>query len=171
MSDEIINKVANSGLITIDLEDFYPKGERVLFDIKPLLFQELILKEKDFREFLKQNNWAQYQDKFVAITCTADAVVPTWAYMLLSIALEPYAGKIVFGSLETLESILFNEALSSITYSDYKDKRVVIKGCSSLPVPINAYVALVKGLKPFAKSIMYGEPCSTVPLYKASALQ
>lgn len=171
MSDEIINKVANSGLITIDLEELYPQGERILFDIKPLLFQELILKEKDFRDFIKQHDWSQYQDKFVAITCTADAIVPTWAYMLVSIALESYAKKIVFGSLDTLESILFNDALSSITYSDYKDKRVVIKGCSSLPVPINAYVALVKGLKPFAKSIMYGEPCSTVPLYKASAIQ
>ena len=171
MSDEIINKVANSGLITIDLEEFYPKGERVLFDIKPLLFQELILKEKDFREFIKQHDWTQYQDKLVAITCTADAIIPTWAYMLVSIALEPYANKIVFGDLETLEAIAFNEALLSIVYEDYKDKRVVIKGCSSLPVCTNAYVELVRGLKPFAKSIMYGEPCSTVPLYKAPAIK
>lgn len=167
MSDEIINKVANSGLITIDLEEFYPKGERVLFDIKPLLFHELILKEKDFREFIKQHDWSSYQGKMVAITCTADAVVPTWAYMLVSIALEPFAKKIVFGNLETLEAILFSEILQSITYSDYQDKRVVIKGCSNLPVTTNAYVELVRGLKPFAKSIMYGEPCSTVPLYKA----
>jgi hypothetical protein len=171
MSDEIINKVANSGLITIDLEELYPKGERVLFDIKPLLFQELILKEKDFREFIKQHDWTQYQDKLVAITCTADAIIPTWAYMLVSIALEPYANKIVFGDLETLEAIAFNEALLSIVYEDYKDKRVVIKGCSSLPVCTNAYVELVRGLKPFAKSIMYGEPCSTVPLYKAPAIK
>ena len=167
MSDEIVNKVANSGLITIDLEEFYPKGERVLFDIKPLLFHELILKEKDFREFIKQHDWSSYQDKMVAITCTADAVVPTWAYMLVSIALEPFAKKIVFGNLETLEAILFSEVLQSITYSDYQDKRVVIKGCSSLPVTTNAYVELVRGLKPYVKSIMYGEPCSTVPLYKA----
>lgn len=167
MSDEIVNKVANSGLITIDLEEFYPKGERVLFDIKPLLFHELILKEKDFREFIKQHDWSSYQDKMVAITCTADAVVPTWAYMLVSIALEPFAKKIVFGNLETLEAILFSEVLQSITYSDYQDKRVVIKGCSNLPVTTNAYVELVRGLKPYVKSIMYGEPCSTVPLYKA----
>ncbi len=171
MSDEIINKVANSGLITIDLEELYPKGERVLFDIKPLLFQELILKEKDFREFIKQHDWTQYQDKLVAITCTADAIIPTWAYMLVSIALEPYANKIVFGDLETLEAIAFNEALLSIVYEDYKDKRVVIKGCGSLPVCTNAYIELVRGLKPFAKSIMYGEPCSTVPLYKAPAIK
>lgn len=171
MSDEIINKVANSGLMTIDLEEFYPKGERVLFDIKPLLFHELILKEKDFREFIKQHNWSFYQDKMVAITCTADAVVPTWAYMLVSIALEPYAKKIVFGNLETLEAILFSDVLKSITYSNYQDKRVVIKGCSNLPVSTNAYVELVSGLKPFAKSIMYGEPCSTVPLYKAPTVK
>ena len=169
MSDEIINKVAKSGLITIDLEELYPKGERVLFDIKPLLFHELILKEKDFREFIKQHDWTQYQDKLVAITCTADAIIPSWAYMLVSIALEPFAKKIIFGDLETLEAIAFNEALLSIVYEDYKDKRVVIKGCSSLPVCTNAYVELVRGLKPFAKSIMYGEPCSTVPLYKAPA--
>lgn len=171
MSDEIINKVANSGLITIDLEEFYPKGERVLFDIKPLLFHELILKEKDFRDFIKQHDWSSYQEKMVAITCTADAVVPTWAYMLVSIALEPYAKKIVFGNLETLEAILFSEVLKSIIYSDYQDKRVVIKGCSNLPVSTNAYVELVRGLKPFAKSIMYGEPCSTVPLYKAPTVK
>lgn len=169
--DEIINKVANSGLITIDLEEFYPKGERVLFDIKPLLFHELILKEKDFREFIKQHDWSQYKDKLVAITCTADAIIPTWAFMLVSIALEPFAKKIVFGNLETLEAIIFNEALLAIVYEDYKDKRVVIKGCSNLPVSTNAYVELVRGLRPFAKSIMYGEPCSTVPLYKASVVK
>lgn len=171
MQDEIINKVANSGLITIDLEEFYPKGERVLFDIKPLLFHELILKEKDFREFIKQHDWASYQDKFVAIVCTADAIVPTWAYMLISIALEPFAKKMVFGSLETLEAVLFNDSLNSITYEDYKDKRVVVKGCGHLPVTTNAYVELSRGLRPFAKSIMYGEPCSTVPLYKAPVVK
>jgi hypothetical protein len=169
MSDEIINKVANSGLITIDLEEFYPKGERILFDLKPLLFHELILKEKDFREYIKQHDWSGYQNKFVAITCTADAVVPTWAYMLISIALEPFAKLIVFGSLETLEAIVFHDAVQSINFTDYTDKRVVIKGCSNLPVSTNAYVELVKGLRPFAKSIMYGEPCSTVPLYKTPA--
>ena len=167
MENEIINKVANSGLITIDLEEYYPKGERVLFDLKPLLFQELILKEKDFREFIKNHDWALYQNKLVAITCTADAIVPTWAFMLISIALEPYAKKIVFGNLQTLETVLFNDALQTINYSDYTDKRIVIKGCGNLPVTTHAYVELVNGLRPFAKSIMYGEPCSTVPLYKA----
>jgi hypothetical protein len=171
MSNEIINKVANSGLITIDLEEFYPKGERVLFDLKPLLFQELILKEKDFREFIKEHDWAGYKDKMVAITCTADAIVPTWVFMLVSIALEPFAKKIIFGNLATLEAILFSEVLKAINYADYQDKRIVIKGCGNLPVSTNAYVELVRGLKPFAKSIMYGEPCSTVPLYKAPAIK
>jgi hypothetical protein len=171
MSDEIINKVANSGLITIDLEEFYPKGERILFDLKPLLFHELILKEKDFRDFIKQHDWTVYKDKMVAISCTADAIVPTWAFMLVSIALEPFAKKIVFGNLETLEAILFNEVLTTINYSEYTDKRIVIKGCSNLPVSTNAYVELVRGLRPFAKSIMYGEPCSTVPLYKAPVIK
>ncbi len=171
MSEEIINKVANSGLITIDLEEFYPNGERVLFDLRPLLFHELILKEKDFREFIKQHDWTFYQDKLVAITCTADAIIPTWAFMLVSISLEPYAKKIIFGNLETLEALLFSDVLKGIDYSKYTNQRIVIKGCSNLPVSTNAYVELVKGLRPFAKSIMYGEPCSTVPLYKNSIVR
>ncbi len=167
MQNEIINKVANSGLITINLEDFYPVGERVLFDLKPLLFHELILKEKDFRDFIKLHNWSTYQNKFVAITCTADAIVPTWAFMLISIALQPFAKKIIFGNLDALETVLYNESLLTINFKNYTNQRVVIKGCSKLPVTTNAYVQLVVGLQPYAKSIMFGEPCSTVPLYKA----
>ena len=166
MENEIVNKVAQSGLITIDFEDFYSKGERVLFDIKDLLFQGLILREKDLREFVAKEDWSKYQDKFVALTCSADAVVPTWAYMLLTIHLEPYAKKIVFGDLETLEINLFAETLSKLTIEDYKDARIVIKGCGKLPVPKFAYVEITRLLRPVAKSIMYGEPCSTVPLYK-----
>ena len=167
MSNEIINKVASSGLITIDLEEYYPKGERVLFDIKPWLFQELILKEKDFRDSIKQHNWEQYKDKFVSVTCTADAIVPTWAYMLISITLEPYAKKVVFGTLETLEAILFHDAIKQINPETFKDQRVVVKGCGNLPVTTNAYLELANSLRPYVKSMMYGEPCSTVPLYKA----
>lgn len=167
MSDEIINKVANSGLITIDLEEYYPKGERVVFDIKPLLFQELILKEKDFREYIKNNDWTVYKDKYVAVICSADAIVPTWAYMLVGLALEPFAKKTVFGNLETLETVLFHEVLGKIDTLQYKEQRVVIKGCSNLPVATNAYMELAQKLKPHVKSIMYGEPCSTVPLFKA----
>lgn len=167
MSGEIINKVANSGLITIDLEEYYPKGERVVFDIKPWLFHELILKEKHFRDYIKQHNWEQYKDKFVAVTCTADAIVPTWAYMLISLALEPFAKKVVFGSLETLEAILFHDTLKQIDPQSFKDQRIVVKGCGNLPVTTNAYLELANALRPYVKSIMYGEPCSTVPLYKA----
>ncbi len=164
---DIENKVLTSGIITIDLEEFYIHGERVLFDIKPLLFQELILKEKDFREYIKTNDWSSYKNKLVALTCTADAVVPTWAYMLLTLALEPFAKKIIFGNLQELETILFAEKLALLDTTVYKNARVVIKGCGKINVSKNAYVQLTAILKPIAKSIMYGEPCSTVPLYKA----
>jgi hypothetical protein len=166
MENEIVNKVSQSGLITIDLEEFYPAGERVVFDIKNLLFQGLILREKDFREFIKNEDWNKYKDKYVALICSADAIVPTWAYMLLATQLEPIAKRVVFGDLETLETILYNEILSKINISEYKDARVVIKGCGNLPVPKSAYVQITSLLRPVAKSIMYGEPCSTVPLYK-----
>ncbi len=165
--EEIINKVSNSGIVTIDLEEFYVPGERILFDIKPHLFMEQILKEKDFREFIKTNNWSIYKDKIVGLICTADAIVPTWAYMLLTLALEPFAKKIIFGSLNEIENILFSEKLSALDVSQFKDARVVIKGCGEIDIPKNAYVQLTTLLKPLAKSIMYGEPCSTVPLYKA----
>ena len=167
--DIIINKVANSGLITLDLEEYYHSGERVIYDIADNLFHGLILREKDFREFLKQHNWAQYQGKNVAIICSADAIVPTWAYMLLAIYLEPYANLFVFGSMEMLESALFEQALSKIDLSQYKEGKVVIKGCSNIPVPTYAYVEITRLLKPYARSIMYGEPCSTVPIYKKKA--
>jgi hypothetical protein len=167
MKNEIINKVANSGLITIDLETYYPKGNRVLFDIKPLLFQEFVLKEKDFREFIKSNDWSQYKDAYVALTCTNEAIVPTWAYMLITIALEGIAKKVVFGNLETLEAILFDEVITHINTENFANQRLVIKGCGNLPIPKHAYVKLTSLLKPYAKSIMFGEPCSTVPLFKA----
>jgi hypothetical protein len=166
MSEEIVNKVAQSGLIEFNLEDYYPKGERVLLDIKDRLFQGLILKEKDFREYVKAEDWSRFSGKYVSIICSADAVVPTWAYMLLSSSLSPFAKKIVFGSLETLETVLFNEVLATIPVESFKDGRVVIKGCSNLPVPVSAYVEITRLLRPVAKSIMYGEPCSTVPIYK-----
>ena len=164
--DEIVNKVAQSGIVTIDLEEFYDDVPRVEFDIKPWLFQELILKEKDFREHIKTHNWNQYENAYVALTCSTDAIVPTWAYMLLTLSLLPYAKKIVYGNLEVLETILFHEKISALDVTPFKDARVVIKGCGDKPVPIAAYVALTEKIKPVAKSIMYGEPCSTVPLYK-----
>jgi hypothetical protein len=163
---EILNKVANSGLVTLDLEELYDDSAKIIFDIKPLLFKELILKEKDFREFITAHNWKNYQDACVGITCTADAIVPNWAYMLIATNLQPYAKKVVFGNLDELEKELFSEAIKKIKPQDYQDCRVVIKGCNKINVPISAYVEITALLKPIVKSIMYGEPCSTVPIYK-----
>jgi hypothetical protein len=163
---EIINRVANSGLITLDLEDYYQPGERVVYDLKDNLFMGLILKEKDFREFLKTHDWTQYAGKNVAVTCSEDAIVPTWAYMLLTLQLQPYANMIVFGSLQDLEEKLYFDAIARINPTDYQDARVVVKGCSKVPVPVAAYVELTRVLKPVVQSLLFGEPCSTVPLFK-----
>ena len=163
---EIINKVALSPIVTIDLEKLYQPGERILYDIKDNLYEGIILREKDFRQFLKLNDWSKYKDKHVAIYCSVDAIIPTWAYMLLSVILEPYARTIVFGDLEDLEAEFFRRAIQKIDPSVYIDKKVVIKGCSKVNVPVSAYVELTKHLKPYVFSIMYGEPCSTVPVYK-----
>lgn len=166
MSEEIVNRVATSGLVTLDLEEFYHQGERVVFDIKNQLFQELILKENDFREFVKTNDWSIYQGKNIALVCSVDAIVPTWAYMLLASELQPVANKIVFGNLEALEQALFHEAILKIDFQKLEGQRVVVKGCSKYPVPAFAYVEVTEKLRPIARSIMYGEPCSTVPIYK-----
>jgi Protein of unknown function (DUF2480) len=168
MENGIVNRVSTSSLITLDLEEFYVAGERVVFDIKDLLFQEMVLKEKDFREFIKGHDWKQYSGKLIAITCSADAVVPTWAFMLLSVALQPFAKKVFFGNLVELESNLFSEALSVVDWNQYRDAKVVIKGCSKIEVPVSAFVEATNRLRPLAVSIMFGEPCSTVPLYKKS---
>lgn len=167
MADEIVNRVANSKLVTLDLEDFYPKGKRILFDIKDWLFEGFVLREKDFREQAKTFDWSQYQDCYVALTCSTDAIVPGWAFMLLSIYLEPYVKKVVVGNLETLETSIYQDIINKIAINEYKDKPIIIKGCSNKPVPQNAYIMLVNKLKPIAKSIMYGEACSSVPLYKS----
>jgi hypothetical protein len=166
MEGEIINRVSNSKLVTFDLEELYTEGERVQLDLKDRLFEGLILREKILRDYIKEHDWKQYKSKFVAITCTADAVIPTWAYMLLTSALQPYAAKIIFGTLEDLEIQLFNDKLSKIDWRGYENSKVVIKGCSKVNVPISAYLEVTNKLLPFASSIMYGEPCSTVPIFK-----
>jgi hypothetical protein len=166
MSDEIVNRVANSKLVTIDLEDYYPEGERILFDIKDWLLEGLVLREKDFRQYAKDHNWEQYNNCFVALTCSTDAIVPAWAFMLLSTYLEPFALKTVIGNLNTLESSIFQDIISGLNVSEFQDKPIIIKGCSNKPIPDNAYIQLTAKLKPVAKSIMYGEACSSVPLYK-----
>lgn len=166
METEIINRVANSGLVTLDLEDYYHPGERVVYDLKDNLYMGLILKEKDFRAFLKEHDWSQYANKNVAITCTEDAIVPTWAYMLLTLHLQPHANSIVFGTLTDLEEKLYFDAIARIKPTDYQDARVVVKGCSKVPVPTAAYVEITRVLRPVVQSLLFGEPCSTVPLYK-----
>lgn len=166
IQENIVNKVAQSGLVTFDPASLYPVGERVLYDIKDNLFMGLMLREKDFREFIKEHDWMQYQDKYVAVTCSADAIVPTWAYMLLANKMAPYAKKVVFGDLSTLEIVLFEEAINQMDLEKFQDQRVVIKGCGDIAVPESAYVSLTFKLTPVVKSILYGEPCSTVPVYK-----
>jgi Protein of unknown function (DUF2480) len=163
---QIINRVTNSGLVSLDLEEYYHAGERVVYDLKDNLFMGLILKEKDFREFLKTHDWSFYTGKNVAIICSEDAILPIWAFMLLTTYLEPFANMIVLGNLDDLEKKLYEDALSKIDYNQYQDARVVVKGCSKVAVPTAIYVELTRILKPIVKSLMFGEPCSTVPLYK-----
>lgn len=166
MSGEIINRVANSKLVTIDLEDYYPKGNRILFDISQWLMEGIVLREKDFRAQASAHDWSQYQDCYVALFCSTDAIIPGWAYLLLSTHLSPYASKVTVGSLDELELILFTEIIQNLDVSEFKDKPVIIKGCSNKPIPDSAFVLLSQKLFPVAQSIMYGEACSSVPLYK-----
>lgn len=166
MEKEIVNKVSESGILTLDLEAYYPKDEAVVFDMKEYLFMGMILKEKEFRENMKNLDLTAYRGKNIAITCTADAVIPMWAYMLVTSCLQPVAKEIVFGNKDFLHNTLFLKNISKINIAEYADKRVVIKGCGELAVNETAYVAVTQMLRPVAKSIMYGEPCSTVPIYK-----
>ena len=163
---EIINRVASSSIITINLEEIYPREERVVFDLKPFLFQELMLREKDFRSALKDINWAVYKDKWVAITCTADAIIPNWAFMLVATYLNSIALGFAIGELKELEVMIVEECIKKLEVESFTDRPVVVKGCSDFPIPLYAYGKIVSLIQSRAKSIMYGEPCSTVPLYK-----
>ena len=165
-SEEIRNKVAESSLITFNLEDLYQLGSRSVFDLKNFLYEGLLLREKDFRKSLKDLDWSQYQDHYVAITCTADAIIPQWAYMLVSTYLQPVSKHCSFGDLEALETSLYEASIADLELESFQNERVVVKGCSKYPVPASAYVMLVNKLRPVVKSIMYGEACSTVPLFK-----
>ena len=166
MSEEIINRVSKSKLKTFDLEEIYPEGKRVLFDIKDWLFQELILKEIDFRKSVKNHDWSQYKKSFVAVYCSVDAIIPSWALMLVSSELMPFANKVVIGDLELLETAVYQELISFLDFKEFEDAPVIIKGCANKPIPDSAYAFLIEKLQPIAKSIMFGEACSTVPLYK-----
>jgi hypothetical protein len=166
MEEVFVNKVSESGLISFDLEEYYPKGEIKIFDLKEYLFMGLILKEKEFRAALLATDWEQYRDKFVAICCSADAIIPMWANMLVASNLQPFAKEIVFGDEKKLIESVLVKKINEIKGEEYLDKRVVIKGCGEVSIPESAYVEITNKLRPFAKSIMYGEPCSTVPIYK-----
>ncbi|REG82824.1 DUF2480 family protein [Algoriphagus antarcticus] len=163
---EIVNRVASSPIITLNLEEIYPKEERLIFDLKPFLFQELMLREKDFRAALKEIDWDQYENKWVAITCTADAIVPNWAFMLAATYLNPIALGFSIGDLKELEVMIAEDCLKKLDLDLFTDKPVVVKGCSEFPIPLFAYGKIISLIQSRAKTIMYGEPCSTVPLYK-----
>ncbi len=166
MPEEIINKITQSKLITFDLEDYYPKGERKVLDLKDWLYEGFILREKEFRGYILDHNWEQYKDTFVALKCSTDAIVPGWAYMLITTKLQPYAKRIVQGNMVDLETAIYQKIIDDLDVSEFQDRPVIIKGCSRKPVPPNAYLFITQKLLPVAKSIMYGEACSSVPLYK-----
>ena len=166
MSDQIINKVASSALVSLDLEEYYPKEEVLGFDLKPLLFMELILKEKEFRQSLLETDWEKFSGKIVAVYCSTDAIIPIWAYMLVASYLQPLAKDVIFGTEEKARELVLIKNIASIDPSVFQDQRVVVKGCGEIPIGESAYLEITKTLRPVAKSIMYGEPCSTVPIFK-----
>lgn len=166
MQEEIINKVSQSELLTIDLEEYFPEGKITMFDLRLFLFMELILKEKDFRTALQNLDWNPYKDQFVGVYCSTDAVIPVWAYMLVASHLEPFAREVIQGNEAQVIRQLLLKRINAINPQTYKDKRVVVKGCGEKPVGEFAYLEITRLLRPVVKSIMYGEPCSTVPIYK-----
>ena len=166
IQENIVNRVAQSGLVSVDLAELYPAGDRIVYDIKDNLFHGLMLREKDFREFVKEHDWSLYTGKHIAVTCSTDAIVPTWAYMLLANRLTPYAASVVFGSLDVLETVLFDRAIANMDFEKFRDQRVVVKGCGDIPIPVSAFVEFTQRLSKVSKSVMYGEPCSTVPIFK-----
>ena len=167
MADEIVNRVAKSSLVTIDLEDYYPDGRRLVFDIKDWLWEGLVLRETEFRAAVKAHDWSGYKNAYVALTCSTDAIIPAWAYMLISVHLQPFAKHVSIGSLEDLESSIYQDIINSLELQQFRGKPLIIKGCSNKPVPSNAYVFLINKLKTVARSIQYGEACSSVPLFKS----
>ncbi|MEO8933641.1 MAG: DUF2480 family protein [Xanthomarina sp.] len=169
MEDQIINRVANSKLVVFDLEDYYPKGQRILFDIKDWLYEGFALREKEFRAHIKQHDWTQYQDCYVALTCSTDAIIPAFAFILIGLELESISKKTIVGNLELLESSIYQDIINGLDLKEYKGKPIIIKGCSNKPVPTNAYMQITEKLKPIANSIMYGEACSSVPLFKSNS--
>ena len=171
MSDEIVNKISQSALTTLDLEQFYPTEPIRIFDLKPFLFMELILKEKDFRAALLTTDWTVYQNEIVGVTCSVDAVIPVWAYMLVTSYLQPIAKEVFLGDESAVVRDILTRRIQGLDAEEFKNKRIVVKGCGEKPVGDFAFLEITKLLRPVAKSIMYGEPCSTVPVYKSKSAQ
>ena len=165
--DEIVNKVAQSGIITFNLDSIRPKGAREHIDIAPQLWQGIALKEKDFRDWIKNNDWSQFKDKHIAISCSVDAIIPSWAFMLIASEVEPYAHTVCYGTLDELEEIIYRKAIDELDLSIYAGVRIMLKGCGD-KVPMGSYIYLTQILTPLVKSLMFGEPCSAVPVFKAS---
>lgn len=166
MADEIINKVEQSGLKNLELDSFLKEHQWVLFDVKNQLYEELVLKEKDFRAFVREHDWKQYEGKVLGIYCSNDAIIPMWAYMLISSAAAPYTTQIIFGNEEKVKIELVNQSILGMNVEEYKDERVIVKGCSSINLPEQSYINITQMLQPHVKSLMFGEACSTVPIYK-----
>ena len=166
MAEEIVNRIDNSSIVQVSLDEFYPEGERVLFDIKGFLRDEIALIEKEFRAGVKETNWAEYKGKYVGIICSVDAIVPLWAFLLIATQLQPFAQKVVFGNKEDLEKAIFSDLLTDLDYSRFKDRPVIVKGCGKYPIPDSVVVDFAVKLQAYAKNIMFGEACSAVPLYK-----
>lgn len=166
MADEIVNRVANSKLVTIDLEAWYPEGNRIALDISPWLLEGLVLKETEFRDFVDSHDWPQYKGSYLALYCSTDAIIPSWAYLLITAKATPYAKMVVVGNLDLIETLLFQEIIDNLDLTPYTDRPIIVKGCAEKPIPATAMVQLVNKIQPIAKSIMFGEACSTVPLYK-----
>ncbi len=169
LENKVQKRMEKGGVKELDLGSFHTPGERVIYDIKNDLYEGVILKEQEFRDKVKEHDWSQYEGKFVAITCSEDAIVPTWAYMLLAVSLGPYAEKVIFGDLEELEAELFRQSIrSKLEPSEYEGSRVIVKGCGDVYVPVAAFVEIAEQLRPFAKTISYGEACSAVKVYQKS---
>lgn len=171
MQGEIVNRIALSPLVTIDLADYHDDSPRVELDIKDQLFMGMILREKDFRTYMAEEDWSRFEGQHVNITCSIDAVIPGWAWMLVAIHLEPFAKSLVFGDSNDLEKSIWQTNLNSIDYSQFEGKKIVVKGCGDLDIPTATYVEFIRRLRPLASKLMYGEPCSTVPLYKKPKLK
>ena len=168
MADEIINRVENSSLLQVSLDEYYPEGERLLFDIKGFLKEEIVLIEKEFRARVEETDWSKFESKYVGIICSVDAIVPLWAFMLIASRLQPFAIKVVFGNKEDLEKSIFNDVFSEIDFTKFKDSTIIVKGCGIHPIPESVFVDFTVKLQGQAKSIMFGEACSAVPLFKRS---